>query len=252
VTIRVVQTATIDSSENNPGVAVGGFIHVDNLASLVLAANIVPDSVLSGGIEIGGGTLRIGVAGKDKAILATNASVPGDLLLTDGGTNVVTGFDAASVLENAWTIEGAGNLGDGKVQIINEAASPVVAGLPARPGGLIDANATHSLIVNSGSRGVINQNLMEATNGGVLDLTGNVNNAGGTIAANGGVVSIDGATVAGGLLTETLGLFFAVGNAGLDGSAAAVTIDTGLALTDGPNGFLTLKGAIVNRGTILV
>ena len=251
-TISVVQTATIDSSLNNPGVAVGGFVHVDNGASLVLAANIVPDSVLPGGIEIGGGTLRIGVAGKDKATLAENASVQGDLLLTDGGTNVVTGFDASSVLENYWTIEGAGTLGAGKVQIINEGVSPFVAGQPTRPGGLIDANATHPLIVNSGSRGVINNNLMEATNGGVLDLTGNVNNAGGTIAANGGVVSIDGATIAGGLLTESLGLFFAAGNAGLDGSANALTIDAGLALTDGPNGFLTVKGAIVNHGTILV
>ncbi len=271
-TLEVVQTTTVDSGLTAPAVAFGGGVQILAGGVLTIGGEITTNPSAQARVLVNFGTVVVGLPEihlltgttndiKDTAALvaqyplgvANGATyVQGDLKLVDGGTNLVTGFNASSILQNDWTIEGAGTLGAGTLQIVNLAATTAIAGLFTVPGGTIDANGTHSLIVNSGSRGVINQSLMEATNGGELDLTGNVNNTGGTIASNGGVVSIDGATIAGGLLTQSLGLFLAGGLSGLDGSASALTIDTGLLLSEGANGFLTLKGAIVNRGTIQI
>ena len=76
------------------------------------------------------------------------------------GTTFVSGSTPTSLLmcDPGSTINGAGNLGNGSLQILNK--------------GLIDANSPGTLAVNPGTAGVLNENVMQASNGGTLYLTG--------------------------------------------------------------------------------
>ena len=181
-------------------------------------------------------TLRVGgVVTLSGGGLVSLSDVSGNGLTA---SQVITGTVAGDTLENVDnTISGYGQLGNGLMILENDA------------GGTINANGG-TLVVNTGKNTVVNEHLIEVTSG-LLDLRSNVSNAGATIAAVAAPVQLDGMTVIGGTLTSSAGgSFQVIGAATLDGTNAAVTLALGTQLADASGDTLTLKGSIVNHGTV--
>ena len=102
----------------------------------------------------------------------TALSMVGPVILTGGGTVTITNGNAlirqdtgGSSLTNVNNkIVGAGQVGNNGLTFINQAA------------GLVNANSPgNALLLNA--TGVINQNLFEATGGGILQVNVTVNNS---------------------------------------------------------------------------
>ncbi|MGI9170382.1 MAG: beta strand repeat-containing protein, partial [Caulobacteraceae bacterium] len=163
----------------------------------------------------------------------------GQVALTDNTGNYVYGVATLTNLDN--TIAGAGQIGNGNLILVNQAA------------GVIDATGANALILATGGNRITNAGVIEATGAGELQLESSVANAGGTLKANGAgaAVVLNGITVAGGILnTLNGGSIEVAGGATLDGSASSLTnlgtVDVGL------NNALGVKGAVVNAGTIFL
>ena len=132
------------------------------------------------------------------------------------------------------TIQGDGVIGNGGLTFSNGAS------------GTVNANVSGQTLLLNGSGGITNAGLLEATGGGILQLSANVANSGGTITAGNGTVDVS-ATITGGMLTTAgTGILQTNGSAVLD----AVTIAGSSAYT-GPLGSTTaLLGTITNQGSV--
>ncbi len=122
--------------------------------------------------------------------------------------------------------------------------------------GTVNANASgQALLLNGG--GVTNTNLLEASSGGYLQISGlTVNNSGGNITANGSsnVQLLNGASIQGGTLTNN-GNFFGTltgHSASLDGSTGAGAITLNGTYTSDLNTNTYLLGTITNNNNIQV
>jgi hypothetical protein len=161
----------------------------------------------------GGGTLTLSTSGGGAAIIQQES---GGLTLTNTNN----------------TIQGAGTIGNGGLALLNSS------------GGTINANVSGQTLFLNGSGGVTNNGLLEATNGGTLEILGStVANTGGNITANGGAVVLNNATINGGTLQTV-----ANGVATLNG----VTISAGSTYTTGNDTNLFVSGTITNNGAIQV
>ncbi len=183
----------------------------------------------------------------------TRLIIGGDVTLTGGGALTFSGVNAQLTggfqltnLNNQ--IQGFGNLGANLTSFLNQA------------GGVINANVNaQSLLVDPGAGGFVNQGLLEATNGGLLTLTGNggggFNDAGGTIRADGTgsqVVLVNGAVISGGTLSGTNGGQIIAGD-------TAFLSNVTLSGTPGTANFVIannadahVSGTITNTGLMLV
>ncbi len=243
-TIAVSGAATLDGSAGDGSIGIDGMLQVDAGDTLVVDGLVNP-GLSGGGIDLAGGTLVIGNGITDAATLGT--SLPGSTSGT-GGTltfvintdGVVTGADAGSSLTNNWYIQGAGNLGNGQLAIINTANGTIAAGFG-------------ELVINGGVP-LINAGLIQAALGS-LDLKSDIANAGGTILSLAlDSIGIDGVTIAGGVLSGgglifgSLSDFNVTGNAMLDGTASPVTLEEAANLLVSAGATLTLAGSIDNGG----
>jgi len=196
------------------------------------------------------GTIQVnGGAGSNAVLLADSSS----LMLQGGGTVTLStaGGGGTSYIEQAFggitltnvnnTIQGSGVIGNGGLALINQST--------------INANTSAQTLVLNASGGVTNSALLEASNGGILQLQGiTVNNAGGQITANSNsTVQIFGNTsIQGGTLTNN-GNFLGtpVGQiAFLDGSTIAGAINLHGIYTSDTNADTYLLGTINNNNTI--
>jgi len=124
--------------------------------------------------------------------------------------------------------------------------------------GTINANSTGSGVIPelvlSGAGGEINGGLLEATNSGVLVISGEV--VGSNITASGpnAIVYLNGASIQGGILSTTNGgILGPVSFAQLDGATnGPVTLSTGSTYFAGFNSTTFLSGTINNQGTFQV
>jgi glycosyltransferase involved in cell wall biosynthesis len=168
------------------------------------------------------------------------------LVQNDQSANDIQANTSGETLDNINnTIEGAGTIGGNSLTVINGSK------------GVIDANASQSLIFVAGST-VMNSGLLESTvaptgNGLVgLILDDTIESSGdGRIEAAGGNVLLEGGTLVGGTISTSEGAILAVTVAGdgmLDGSGEAV-INTGQIVVAGEN-TLTLQGQLENDGTL--
>jgi hypothetical protein len=114
----------------------------------------------------------------------------GNVALTGGGTVVMSGNAALNESSGGLTlnnvnnlIQGTGTIGGNGLSLINQSA------------GVVNANVSGGTLLLDGGGLVTNHGLMEATNGGILEVVNNLNNAGGTVTADGGLVLVNGATV---------------------------------------------------------
>jgi archaellum component FlaF (FlaF/FlaG flagellin family) len=163
--------------------------------------------------------------------------INGDITLAGSGTVVLSGDSDSIVgtgtgtntLHNANTIEGSGTIGGDDLVFINQAC------------GIVDADACgHTLVLDTGTT-VINLGLLEATNGGTLEIKDSICNVGGTIAASGcgSVVDLVCATITGGTLeTSCGGLIETTGTSTL----LNVTITDGSTLEAGTGATFLLEG----------
>ncbi|MDR3665115.1 MAG: choice-of-anchor D domain-containing protein, partial [Mycobacterium sp.] len=258
----------------------GGTVQIGNGATLLLDGGSLRGGTLTnaaGGnivITTNSGTLAsiavtnagtISVTGEQYYGLFSTLSVAGSVTLSGGGSLVLvdptgiyavptsqtlTGVAAGDTLDNIDnTISGYGQLGAGRLKLINEAKGTIAA-------------TTSDLVVNTGSVALINHGLIEALGGTLLVQTVIDNTAGGTIEAlnNGtvaGIVLLDGGTLRGGtIVTDALhpasSLQLTTNGGTLDGTAGAVTLAAASQAEVVSGETLVLKGAVNELGTLSV
>jgi hypothetical protein len=185
----------------------------------------------------------------------TTLSGGGSVLLTDISTltnsstsQIITGLLASDTLDNVNNIiSGYGELGAGRLTVINEAAGTIAA-------------TTAELILNTGSVALANRGLLEAKGSTLLVQTAVDSTTGGTVAAFAsgtapGIVLLDGGTIRGGTIVTDLSnplsaLLLAANGGTLDGTASAVTLAIGSHAIVMGGETLTLKGTIAEHGTL--
>jgi len=228
----------------------GGTVYLSNLT------NAGTYQILAGGgqTDISGtitnnGTINLlannyGAQGILNLTANTTLTGSGAVVIGNETTQNFFGGSGAYTLTNASTIEGGVSNSDGFAGIGN--GQIVLANT-----GTINANVTGGLLyVNPlGSATNTNTGTMEATNGGILVLTGSSwNNAGGTItAANTSTVNLEnGVSITGGTLT-TSGSGIITQNAG---GNVYLTSLTNAGVYDLVAGQTNISGTINNTGTI--
>ena len=235
----------LDGSTNGPlAISSGSTFTNSNNSGTTLTGTIAN----KGTIQVNGGSGANGLLN-----IAGNVTLKGDGTVTlstaTGGGDAIIQGTSATLTNVDNTIQGAGIIGNTFLAVTN--------------GGTIDATPSGgtSTLTLSPVSGVTNTNLLEATSGGVLQISATtVDNAGGNITVGDATstVQLSNATIQGGTLNNNAGgtMETAAGGATLDGSTAsgAVTISTGSTYTASnglSNGIATtLKGSIVNNGTI--
>ncbi len=225
---------SVSSYTGGPGTASYTYGTITNTGSIQITAGLVgsPPSSANASLNVeagvsngtttltGGGTLTLSTSGGTGVAFITDGTF-------SGGNSLIN-------LNN--TIQGYGQIGNG-------------SDLKLSNSGTVNANVSGlGLILNNG--GVTNTGLLEATNGGSLNISSVVNNSGGNITTTGTATVSVNSTIQGGTLNGA-GLLTGPGNATLDGaSQGTLTLSTGSTYT-GANGTTTfVLGTIVNNGNI--
>jgi hypothetical protein len=111
----------------------------------------------------------------------------GEVMLSDNSQNVIFGGTADSILTNLDNmISGAGQLGAGQMTLVNA--------------GVINANGTNALVIDTGINTVDNSGTLEATGSGGLTVNSAITNSGLIWADGGNIVIIGGVGGAGSAL----------------------------------------------------
>ncbi len=238
---NVVPNSSTTSVAITDGTSTVTFSPPETVANLALASG---NTLTWGG---GGGTLT--VAGTSISNNGTISVGDGNILIgnavTLSGSGTVTlgpgviNASGALTLTNQSNIQGSGQIGNSTaLSLINQ--------------GTVDANGGGNPLYLNGFGATTNTGLLEA-NGGILNISNNVNNAGGTITAtNSGTVNVGlnvPSTIQGGTLTTSNGgVMQTNGPATLDGSTeGAITLSNGSTYTAG-GGTTNVLGTI-NLGT---
>jgi hypothetical protein len=210
-----------------------GQININNNTALTLQGTIANTGEIA--LNSGGNTTEL-------IIDVTGATLngTGDVTLSPNGNNLIVGVTSASTLTNFDnTISGGGNLGNGSLTLVNQAA------------GVIDADVGTTLVLNVGPAAVTNAGLIEATStGGLLIQSSTITNTGTILAGDGSTVSLQNAFISGGALAVAgTGAFQTTDfNSVLNGRSGAVN-NTGLINVLNNTG-LTVQGTINNTGEI--
>ena len=192
------------------------------------------------------GTLSLNSNGYDSDLVVNATSLTlngaGEILLGNGNDNnrIVAGTAGDLLVNVNDRIVGAGQIGaGGSLGFTNQA------------GGIVNANASNQLVINTGSLTATNAGIFEATaGGGGLVLQTAVNDGTtGRIAASGAEVFLNGATILGGTLSSTAGFSVQVEtNSALDGTANKVTNAGSLVVDSGET--LSVLGTLNNTGVL--
>jgi fibronectin-binding autotransporter adhesin len=201
--------------------AAGGLFEIDNGAILNLG----------GGAYSKLGTVELNSTGNfTELVLQGNVTLTGGTVtLSNNSQNYIFGQVATDTLTNEETIQGAGQIGHGQMQLINT--------------GTINSNSSAGITI-AANQGITNTGTLEATNGSTLVLSGSgtINNVGGTISANTGIVNLSTSGVNGGNVTLTGASTFQMNTA---------TLHDGSTLTNSATGTIEIAtGTNVLGGTI--
>jgi hypothetical protein len=197
--------------------------------SLAIANNAVMDAF---GNITNNGSINLNSSGNvTELVLEGNVTLSGSgtLTLSNNTNNYIFGGAATDQLTNQQTIQGAGQIGDGKMALANS--------------GTIDANQSAGLTINAND-GFSNTGTAEATAGSKLTLQSTVvNNAGGTFSANTGTINVSSSVISGGNVTLT-GASTLQLNTGTIGGGTVTNSSTGtIEIASGTN---ALGGSINN------
>jgi hypothetical protein len=135
---------------------------------------------LSGTLDI---TKTLTVSASSLTVAAAGASLTGagTVALTSSAANAIVGATTSATLVNVNDkINGGGQLGEGKLVLVNNA------------GATIDADTATALIINTGTNAVANGGLIESISTGGLSIAGALTNTG-TLSVSKGTLSVGGA-----------------------------------------------------------
>ncbi len=222
-----------------------------NLGSDILnIQNNTQLTIQSGGNILNNGAINLNSGGNNTELIingATTLSGTGALTMSNSTANFILG---GGTFTNDQTIQGAGNIGNNNLTLVNNT------------GAIIDANVASTLQINPNG-GTTNKGTLEATAGGVLELSGStVANTGGLILATGtsggmsptpSTVELNNVSITGGTLTSSSGGVIESVNAWNTNlpTLTGVTISSGSTLNVPNNNGLNFgAGTITNNGTI--
>jgi hypothetical protein len=196
--IEVVSTdsATVFDGGGSHAISIGGFVQVDAGAALKLIGAI--DLTAHGN----NGTIDLAQISTDSGDIGADLVISGTVTLTGSGGIVMQGHAAeiiaaapGAALHNAASISGAGSIGVGDcdLTLVNESCGVINA----------DNASADNLMIDTGGNTIVNHGLMEATGGGTLVLSSDVDNSCGTIEAAGcnSSVVLNPITISNGTLT---------------------------------------------------
>jgi hypothetical protein len=213
----VFQTTGGSSSFGGGAIALNGILNMGN--NTLLQLNTTPGGAFSLNIGTGGG-LNMNSTGNntDLSLFGANGTVNlnGPVTMSNNASNRIYAGSGGMTLNNNSTIQGAGTIGTAGVALTS---------LNNNAGSIINANQSAGLMLGGP---ILNNGLLEATNGATLTLSGNnIANSGGQISAigTGSIVQVNGATINGGTLTGTGGGSF---------NNAGTTTFTGTIAINGP------------------
>ena len=192
------------------------------------------------------GTIGVSSTNNDTDLVIGGATLSGkgQVTLSDNSQNRIEGATPTSALTNVDnTISGAGQLGNGALLLVNQAA------------GVINATgSSNALVLNVGTATqVTNAGLIEASgSAGLVIQSAKVNGStGGTLQANNGsFISLASATLVGGTLSVTGDGFIQTTDTGTVFNGTTSTINNTGVLNINNNTALTLEGALNNTGTL--
>jgi hypothetical protein len=230
----------------------GGAIDISGSATLSGVTNTVDVTgsvVLVNGTDLtllgtitNAGTIALESSYNNTELQIGPGGIAGTVTLTGGGTvamgdypaNYIFGVIPGDTLVNLNnTIEGAGQLGNGTLTLVNDAT--------------ISATGGNVLFLNAATT---NSGLIESVGAGGLTIESTISgSAGGTILADTNNVSLQGADIIGGTLSsDSTYAINIISGATLDGSTNTVTNTGSVVLLN--NTDLTLLGTITNEGVI--
>jgi fibronectin-binding autotransporter adhesin len=230
---------TIGLAAANVNVNVNGTFGTLTLGGAGDTLTILPGEILTADGNISNaGTITLNPTAE--LLLGANVTLSGAgmLTLSNNINNVIQGAATADTLTNQQTIQGAGNIGNGQMTLVNS--------------GTINANQSAGLTIEANG-GATNTGTLEATAGATLELLGmTVNNAGGTISANGGTLDLTVTTVSGGTVTLTGTSALHLFSSTIHGGSTLTNSATGT--IEVVSGINTLGGTINNSagGTIKI
>jgi fibronectin-binding autotransporter adhesin len=229
-------TATSGDTTDNLDINLGSdILNIGNNTQLTIQSggNILNNGALN--LNSGGNTTELIIAG------ATTLSGTGTVTMSNNTNNYITG---GGTFTNKQTIQGAGNIGNNNLTFVNSGSTAI-----------IDANVSSTLQINPNG-GTTSTGTLEATAGGVLELSGStVANTGGLIQASGtgSTVELNNVSITGGTLTSSSGGVIEsinTWNTSLP-TLTSLTISSGSTVNVPNNNGLALgAGTITNNGTI--
>jgi PEP-CTERM motif len=238
----VMQTsgsATLD------GTTLGAITLSNGSTYLAGAAGSGTPTFVTGLLNLGtGGGANIALGGALELLGNTTVSGTGGVVTMNAGQIGTDDHDYA--LTNNVTIQGSGLIGSNNTTFQN---------LSLANNGVINANVSgQTLSIQGNGSSIVNSSLIEATNGGTLNLqtTTALNNSAGSVVAHGAgsTVNLSNQTVQGGILaTSSGGVMQTVNSARLDGATlGAITLSDGSTYTAGTGTVTGITGAL-NLGT---
>ena len=243
LTIGDDTTFTVDDALNNSGV-----IQFAGLGSLILSGSIVN----SGEIETGSHVVK-NLPPLDFISLEGDVDISGGgkIVLSDPADVFAAHVGPPSTLTLTSAIDGVGEISGMNLDIAGGPGSIIADGSVSDT--TVAANQYADTLTIDAAGPITNDNVLGATNSGVLVIKNDVENIGqfATLNADGGTIDIDGITVFGGLLeSEGVGGDITADNATLDGSTYGALTNTGPLRLENSGSSLTLAGSIVNDGTM--
>jgi hypothetical protein len=142
--------ATLNGSTSAVTLSTGSTLRIGNGQTLRAAGTITNNGAFS--LNSSGLTTRLLLSG------STALGGTGTLSLSNNAANIITGIAGTVVLNNAITIQGAGNIGNGVMGLVNNKT--------------IIANQSIPLIINTSSSGFNNKATLTVNNGDLLQITG--------------------------------------------------------------------------------
>ena len=176
ITLQSISVASLTASDfvfnQTPVVNNAGAMVVSDGAVLPLSGTISNTGTIA--LELMGDQTELQITGE-------GITLQGGGKVALSGDAVIAGTNSSSVLDNVDnTIFGAGHIGagDGNLSLVNEAR------------GTIDANVLGTTLTVDTGNAVVNQGVLEASNGGTLLVADGVNNSG-ILEANGGTLHFE-------------------------------------------------------------
>ena len=254
---------TVTQGANGTIAAAGGTISISNTTiiggTLSGATSMTLASSNLTGVGIAAGTTVLIAPGTTVNYTGPTLVNNGEIEISNVGAPSILNFTSNTLITGNGTVllntysPDAEITASPNATVTNDVSS-TIAGIgdidaPLINNGIVNANSTigtHTILLQTSN--MTNNHLMEATNGGILNINGITITQGpsGVILNSNATVTMSGATINGGLLS---GLSFSVSNSNFTN----VTIDTGTVVTIQAGTTLNYTGAtFTNNGTINV